>query len=119
MHNQLTEESILRGEMALGKKNLSKGKATSRLKGQSSVHDLRKGSIGEVTSLLQPDLQDPVASPKYGAVIHFLAHIDTDDTSPTTPTQIRITGDEAVDGPATGTLEATQAMPKTLRTPRL
>ena len=104
--------------MASGKQNKGKGKATSRLKRQASVHDLRKESIGEVTSRLQPDLQDPVASPKYGAVIYFPEQKDPDDTSPTTTTRIRITRDEAVAGPSTGTQGATPAMPKPPRTPR-
>ena len=104
--------------MASGKKNKGKGKATSRLKRQASVHDLRKESLGQVTSRLQPDLQYPVACPKYEAVIHCPEDKDTDNASLTTATQIRITGEEAVDGPATGTQEATPAIPKTPRTTR-
>ena len=99
--------------MAPGKQIKGKGKATSSLKRQVLVHDLRKESIAQVTSRVQPDVQDPVASPKFGAVIHFPEHQDTDDPNPTTPTQIRITGDEAVYGPATGTQEAIPAMPET------
>ena len=57
-----------------------------------------------------------VASTKYVEVIHFPKDKDTDYSRLTTTTQMRLTEDDADDGPASGTQEATAAIYKRPRT---